>query len=463
MQGTHILNLAWVFILSLVLMCPYFKASAIDLNIDDPANIKHVARQLAWDLVSFYSGNHTGDIPGNLPDPYYWWEAGAFFGTLINYWTYTGDETYNAITTQAILHQAGEKRDFMPTNQTRTEGNDDQAFWAFTALQAAENNYPNPLNDQPSWLALAQAVFNQQAARWDPTKCGGGLKWQIYAFNSGYTYRNAISNGCFFNIAARLARYTGNCTYADWANKAWDWSSGVGLIGPHFEVYDGTSEGNNCSDLNHVEWTYNNGVFLLGAAHMWNYTSGDETWRNRIMGLLEAQDIFLSDNETAQNVFYESACENWDTCQVDQFSFKAYLFRWMADTVKLAPFTHDLILGRLRPTARAAAAQCVGGASGTYCGMKWTTGVYDGTKGVGQQMSALEAIQTLLVESVAGPLTHQTGGSSKGDGAAGTTTSDKARDPSALRPITAADRVGAAVLTGVVSALVLGTTFLMRP
>lgn len=36
MQGTHILNLAWVFILSLVLMCPYFKASAIDLNTDDP-------------------------------------------------------------------------------------------------------------------------------------------------------------------------------------------------------------------------------------------------------------------------------------------------------------------------------------------------------------------------------------------------------------------------------------------
>ncbi|RAL10192.1 glycoside hydrolase family 76 protein [Aspergillus homomorphus CBS 101889] len=460
MQVIRSFNLAWILILCLVLSHPCYKATAIDLNIHDPVSIKNVARQLAWDLVSFYHGNNTGDVPGNLPDPYYWWETGAFFGTLINYWTYTGDTTYNEITTQAILHQVGENRDFMPPNQTRTEGNDDQAFWAFTALQAAENNYTNPPDNETSWLALAQAVFNQQANRWDSTKCGGGLRWQIHTFNSGYTYRNAISNGCFFNIAARLARYTGNSTYAYWADKAWDWSSAIGLIGPQFQVYDGTSEANNCSDLNHVEWTYNNGVFLLGAAHMWNRTD-DEVWRQRIYGLLEAQSIFLSFNESSKNVFYESACELWNTCQVDQFSFKAYLFRWMADTIKLAPFTHDIIMARLRPTAQAAAAQCVGGHTGTFCGMQWTTGTYDGSLGVGQQMSALEAIQTLLVQSVAGPLTHQTGASSKGDGSAGTGTSDSSRDPSALRPITAGDRVGAAILAVGAIALMLGSTLFL--
>ncbi|PYH42515.1 glycoside hydrolase family 76 protein [Aspergillus saccharolyticus JOP 1030-1] len=457
MRGTNPLNFAWVVVLCVFVTRPCFQVKAIDLTIDDPDSIKHAARQLAWDLVSFYTGNNTGDVPGNLPNPYYWWEAGAFFGALVNYWAYTGDATYNEITTQAILHQAGEKHDFMPSNQTRTEGNDDQAFWAFTALQAAENNYPNPPSDHASWLALAQAVFNQQAARWDSAQCGGGLKWQIYPFNSGFTYRNAISNGCFFNMAARLARYTGNNTYAHWAYKTWDWAAAVRLIGPQFQVYDGTSEANNCSDLNHVEWTYNNGVFLLGAAHMWNYTNGDETWRRRIEGLLGAQSIFLSLNESSKNVFYESACETWDTCQTDQFSFKAYLFRWMADTVKLAPFTHDLIMARLRSTAQAAAAQCVGGTTKTYCGMQWTIGRYDGTKGVGQQMSALEAIQTLLVEGVTGPLTEQTGGSSKGDGAAGTWPSDSARDPTALRPITSGDQVGAAILTVGMIALMLGT------
>lgn len=163
----------------------------------------------------------------------------------------------------------------MPTNQTRTEGNDDQAFWAFTAMMAAESNFPNPEEDQPSWLAMAQAVFNEQAARWDMNTCSGGLKWQIYSFNSGYQYKNAISNGCFFDLAARLARYTGNMTYAEWAETSWDWAENVGLLGEQYEVYDGTSETNNCSDINHIQWTYNNGVFLHGAAHMWNLVCFD--------------------------------------------------------------------------------------------------------------------------------------------------------------------------------------------
>ena len=240
-------------------------------------SIKHVASQLAYELVTYYTGNNTGDTPGNLPDPYYWWEAGAFFGSLINYWAYTGDTTYNDITKQAILHQAGDSGDFMPTNQTRTEGNDDQSFWAITAMMAAETNFSNPKDDKPSWLSMAQAVFNEQASRWNMDKCNGGLKWQIYSFNSGYQYKNAISNGCFFDLAARLARYTGNETYANWAERSWDWATGVGLLGERHEVFDGKSETNNCSDINHIQWTYNNGVFMHGAAHMWNFVCHPRT------------------------------------------------------------------------------------------------------------------------------------------------------------------------------------------
>lgn len=43
------------------------------------------------------------------------------FGTLIDYWFYTGDTTYNEITTQAMLFQVGPNKDFMPPNQTKTE------------------------------------------------------------------------------------------------------------------------------------------------------------------------------------------------------------------------------------------------------------------------------------------------------------------------------------------------------
>ena len=70
-------------------------------------------------MTSFYTGNNTGDVPGNLPDPYYWWQAGAMFGILVEYWYYTKDDSYNEITTQALLFQVGPDEDYMPPNQTK--------------------------------------------------------------------------------------------------------------------------------------------------------------------------------------------------------------------------------------------------------------------------------------------------------------------------------------------------------
>ena len=224
-------------------------------------------------MMKYYTGNETGGIPGNLPAPYYWWEAGAMFGTLIDYWYYTGDPTYNAVTTQALQFQVGPDNDYMTPNQTKTEGNDDQGFWGLAAMSAAEAKFPDPPTDQPGWLALAQAVFNSQAMRWDTTTCGGGLRWQIFAFNNGYDYKNAISNGCFFNLGARLAVYTGNQTYADWAEKTWDWVTEIGLVSSQYMVYDGSDDKLNCSQLDHQQWTYNAGVYLHGAANMYNLVS----------------------------------------------------------------------------------------------------------------------------------------------------------------------------------------------
>jgi mannan endo-1,6-alpha-mannosidase len=222
-------------------------------------------------MMKYYTGNNTGDVPGNLPDPYYWWEAGAMFGAMIDYWYYTGDTTYNDVTSQALLFQTGPNADYMPTNQTKSEGNDDQGFWGMTAMTAAETKFPDPPADEPQWLALAQAVFNTQATRWDTTTCGGGLRWQIFTFNTGYTYKNAISNGCMFNLAARLAMYTGNTTYSDWAEKIYDWVSAVGLIDSDYKVYDGSEDTLNCTSIDHNQWTYNAGIYLLGAANMYNF------------------------------------------------------------------------------------------------------------------------------------------------------------------------------------------------
>ena len=413
-------------------------------------SIKSAARTIAYDMMSYYTGNNTGDIPGNLPGPYYWWEAGAMFGAMIDYWYYTGDSTYNDVTSQALLWQVGPNQDYMPPNQTKTEGNDDQGFWGLAAMSAAEVNFPNPPPNQPQWLALAQAVFNTQVARWDTSTCGGGLRWQIFTFNNGYNYKNSISNGCFFNLAARLAKYTGNDTYAQWAETTWDWVTRVGLMDSNYYIYDGSDDTLNCTQVNHIQWTYNAGAFLLGAANMYNYTNGSDVWKQRVEGLLKGTDVFFQNN-----VMQEVACESNGKCDVDQHSFKAYLSRWMAATTKMAPFTYSDVIAKLGPSAQAAALQCGGGENGRTCGLKWTDGAtWDGSYGVGQEMAALEVIQSNLITQVSGPVTNSTGGTSQGNPNAG---SKSAGQYITQTTVTTGDRVGAGFLTTVVLVSFVGS------
>ena len=56
---------------------------AIQVNIDSASSIKDASSTIAYDMLSTYTGNLTGDNPGNLPEPYYWWEAGAMFMHMV--------------------------------------------------------------------------------------------------------------------------------------------------------------------------------------------------------------------------------------------------------------------------------------------------------------------------------------------------------------------------------------------
>lgn len=449
--------------------------------------------------MKYYTGNNTGDVPGNIPSPYFWWEAGALFGTMIDYWFLTKDESYTDVISQAMLHQTGDDRDYMPANQTQSEGNDDQGFWAMAAMSAAENRFPDPPEDQPQWLALAQAVFNEYTSRWDTATCKGGLRWQIFTFNNGYDYKNSIANGCFFNIAARLARFTGNQTYADWAERVFKWEQDIGLITEDYRVYDGVGveeSGASCTRRDTIQWTYNAGIYLHGAAMMYNITTGpaQDTWRRRLDGILaETKAAFFNGS-----VMVEQACEPADLCDTDQVSFKGYLARWMASATQVAPYMFDTAMPLLRGTAEAAAAACSGspaasefaGLPGTACGFRWTTGGFDGRAGVGEQMSGLSAVMYTLVkrpESAAAggggggggdsgsgsgsgsdggggvtggggstaPVTAHTGGTSKGDPEAGTAGA-KEEGMVVLAPITTGERVAAGFLTSAIALGVVG-------
>jgi mannan endo-1,6-alpha-mannosidase len=356
--------------------------------------------------MKYYTGNvtNTPETVGVLPGPYYWWEAGAMWGALLDYYHFTGDSTYNNITTQALLSQVGPDYDYMVPRHQKDEGNDDQAFWGFATMSAAEKDYQQPTIGNYSWVELTENLWNTQVRRWDTTSCNGGLKWQIFTFNNGYDYKNSVSNGAFFQLSARLARFTGNQTYVEWAEKSLKWSEDIGLITPDWHVYDGTDDTKNCTDQDQIIWTYNAGIYLYGAAVMYNYTNGSAAWERRTQGFLNSTANFFTPYDNSTDIMFEPACETVNTCDNDQFSFKGYLSRFMWATTLMAPFTTSAVTTLLGTSSMAAAQACSGGDEGVTCGEHWYYGGYDGVFGAGQQMSALETLQGLLIRGTMPPL-----------------------------------------------------------
>ncbi|KAI5865725.1 mannan endo-1,6-alpha-mannosidase [Durotheca rogersii] len=423
---------------------------ALVADLDDPASIKQAAAQVAEDLLSFYRGDEPGWVPGILPGPppdgdYYWWQGGALWGTMLDYRHHTGDNTYDPIVLQAMIHQVGPNEDFMPPNWTASMGNDDQGFWGMSAMLATEVGFTDPGDDEPQWLALAQAVFNEQThedRRVASGRCEWGLRWQVYPSNTGYNYINTIANACYFNIAARLARYTDNQTYADYAVRTWDLVKDLGYISDDWDVYDGAHLP-YCNDTNRAQFSYNAAMLLQGAAYLYNYTNGAEEWKVRIDGLIDRMiEVFFPGG-----VAYEPSCEG-AKCNTDMKSFKGYMHRWMGNTMQLVPHTREKIYPVLKTSVANAVKQCSGGPNGRFCGFHWTTGVFDGEIGAGQQMNVLGALLSLLAPDSAPPLTNATGGTSRGDVNAG---SDEPVLPT-FATVTVADRAGAGILTALLIA-----------
>lgn len=193
---------------SVVLACYFLRTTAISLNLSDPQSIRDAAATSAYWLQDLYNGNVTGGVLGKFPyPPYYWWESGGAWGGIVNYWHYTGDQSYVTVTYEALLSQVGPAYGWVVPAESFDEGNDDQSFWAFAAMTAVEHSFQEPPPPIPSWLTTVQNAWELFVRRWNHESgtCNGGLKWQFHPDNAGYFYKNAISNGAFFQLSARLA------------------------------------------------------------------------------------------------------------------------------------------------------------------------------------------------------------------------------------------------------------------
>lgn len=427
---------------------------ALDLNIDDKDSVCAAAAAIVQGEWNYYDAFNYGGVIGKFTTPYYWWQAGLCFGGMLHYFQVCDPKntTLEKLIYDGMYIQAGSDFNYMPSNETFVEGNDDQGVWGLTTMEAVERNFTN--SEDHSWLELTQAIYNTMNARWDDTNCGGGLRWQIFTWNSGYDYKNSIANGCLFHISARLARYTKNDTYVETADRIWNWMIDVGFIvyedieGGEFIIYDGGNIPTCSEKVTKLRWSYNYGIFMAGCAYLYNHTQND-TWAERAEEILTAGSYFFNGKYMT-----ETTCQHAGTCNNDQRSFRAIWARCLSLTSILVPHLYDEIRTYIEDNAAAAALSCSGGSDGVTCGLDWSAGKWDGKYGLGEQMSALEVIMAVLSKVETAPYTSTNGGSSRGNPEAGTNTNTDTNKK--LVTITGKDRAGAGVLTAIVLLIILG-------
>ena len=182
-------------------------------------------------------------------------------------------------------------------------------------------------------------------------------------------------------------------------------------------------------------------------------TDGSDIWKDRVNKLVRHGLKTFFHNGAA----VEPACETYNTCTTDMKSFRGYLHRWYATTTKIAPFTADQILPVLEKSAQAAVDQCTGGDTGRECGFSWTTRKFDNDVGAGQEMNVLAAVSSLLIDTVGAPVTHESGGTSKGNPNAGAGDAGSADGAGKIwSPVTTGDRAGAGIITFILLGSAIG-------
>jgi len=64
--------------------------SSLSLDLTNhEESIRNASATIAYGLMSWYTNNQSTTAPtavGTMPEPLYWWEAGAVWGGMVDYW-----------------------------------------------------------------------------------------------------------------------------------------------------------------------------------------------------------------------------------------------------------------------------------------------------------------------------------------------------------------------------------------
>ncbi|KAI9044052.1 uncharacterized protein KD926_001874 [Aspergillus affinis] len=132
-------------------------------------------------------------------------DEGMLYSTLIQFWKTTEISSYSSLITERMKKQ----RNYSDAPIT-LESSENQVLgaWGLASITAAEVNYPE-LDNTSSWLQMAARMGKVLSSQsWDANACEGGLRWDRDLYQ-----KDALSNGLFFQLAARLAHATGGNRY----------------------------------------------------------------------------------------------------------------------------------------------------------------------------------------------------------------------------------------------------------
>ena len=237
-----------------------------------------------------------------------WWQQANVLETVIDYSSRTKTNTYTDDI--ATTFNANKSTSFINSYY------DDEGWWALAWMKAYD------LTNMISYLSMAKAIFNDMTGGWDSI-CGGGIWWSKHK-----TYKNAIANELFLEVAARLHQRTSGDTvggesgpwhtsYINWANKEWQWFKNSGMLNASNLVNDGLNR-RTCANNGLNPWTYNQGVILGALTDLYEVT-GDSSYLYQAEAIADANN---STNIDDDGVLYEKGCEPSNSCGGDGSQFK---------------------------------------------------------------------------------------------------------------------------------------------
>lgn len=196
-------------------------------------------------------------------------------------------------------------------------GYDDQAWWGNAWIRAYD------VTGDRDYLELSGRIFADLRAAWDETSCAGGVWW-----NPNRDFKNAVTAELFILLAANLAARTpGDTEYLAWAQRAWTWFLGIGMINDQQLINDGLRD---CHNQGEPVWTYNQGIILGAAVELYRATSDDQ-YLTAAERLADASTTMLVDDHGV----LRERCEAPGDCNDDQSAFKGIYQRYLTSLYEI--------------------------------------------------------------------------------------------------------------------------------